>query len=70
MGRTHAEEVYGELSPVAGSPCYIRGRTPLPEEEAVSDTTSDELTITSIPIFLCSGEEVEPEEGRVKRRWF
>jgi len=67
MGRTHAEEVCEELSPVRGNFTLEQGqsvRSSLPEGRGVAETTCDELTITPIPCppAPLRGEEVEKRE--------
>ena len=52
MGRTHAGEVCGELSPGRGTFTLEQGqsvRSPPPEEEGAAETRCDELTVTPIP---------------------
>jgi len=52
VGRTHAGEVCGELSPVRGTFTLEQGksvRSTPPEEEGAAETTCDELTSTPIP---------------------
>jgi len=52
VGRTHIEEVCGELSPVRGTFTLEQGqsvRSLPPEEEGEAETVSDELTATPIP---------------------
>lgn len=48
VGKTHTGEVHEGLSPMGRTSCRNRERTPLPEEEAVTETC-DELSVTSIP---------------------
>ena len=51
VGRTHIGEVCGELSPMRGTFTLEQGksvRSPPLEEEAVAETTRDELTVTPI----------------------
>lgn len=73
MRKTHVEEVNGELSPVGGTPCFSRGRTPLPEQDTTTETAYDELTITPIPHLPVAlrEQEIEPKkEGGVEGCFF
>lgn len=54
---THNGEDCGGLFPVGGFLCRSRGRTPLPEEEVVAETTHDELTMVSISYLSVSLSE-------------
>ncbi|XP_074882001.1 Golgi-specific brefeldin A-resistance guanine nucleotide exchange factor 1 isoform X6 [Buteo buteo] len=68
MGRTYIGQVHGELSPVGGTPCWIRGRgvrSPPPEEERAAETMCDELTATPISPSPCATgrEELKMRAG-------
>jgi len=67
MGRTHVGEVFGELSPMKGTFSLEQGQSVSslpPEEEEVTETTCDELTVALIPHLpaLVGEEEVEKWE--------
>jgi len=52
VGRTHFEEVCGELSPVRGTFTLEQGksvRSSRLEEEGAAETMSDELMVSPIP---------------------
>lgn len=50
VGRIQTEEIHGRLSPMGGSLGWSMGRSHPPEEEEVTETMSDGLIVTPIPI--------------------
>lgn len=64
MEKAHIEEINGKLSPMGGTPSHKQwksGRHLPPEEEALEETTCDEIITAPIPCLprLLAKEEAE-----------
>lgn len=69
MGKAHIEEINGKLSPMGGIPSHKQGKSGRhlpPEEEALEETTCEELITAPTPCLPALLVKEEAENSRVK----